>query len=58
MSYEISGEKFYPVKGEDYSARGNLFKLTNPTHNAEGRWEFINSCIEYITRDISQECVV
>ena len=52
MNLAMGLDDLYPVVNEDYQADGNLWRTTNPTHNAVGRWEYVAKCVQYIQNEI------
>ena len=52
MNLALGLDDQYPVVNEYYHANGNKWRTTNPTHNADGRWEYVAKCVQYIQNEI------
>lgn len=52
MNEQLGLDSNYPIPDEDYNIAGNKWATNNPTHNAEGRWAYVQLCVDYITKDI------
>lgn len=52
LNVKLFKKGLYPIKEEDFYAKGNKYNTLSPTHNAIGRWRYIETFVEYLEGEL------